>query len=370
MMRTRVAPVLDWLHERPLATFAGAALAEACATALLTATDIDLMGVPGALAVLISVVAALASGPFVGSDVGLIAWAIFLQFVADRDTTGVLALPFWLATPFLAGWIAREMRRSEEERSRLVSERELERVKTDFVATASHELRTPLAAIYGAALTLERSNPRLAEDDRAALMHIIGSESTRLVRIVNEILLADVLERGGVAISWDDVDALEVARAAVSEQRLRLAHELPIRISAPGTLPRVRADREKLLEVLGNLIDNAIKYSHGRGEIELSLASAGDRVRFAVSDPGIGIAEADRERIFDRFVRVDPHMTQGVGGTGLGLYICRELVSRMGGRIWVDSREGEGSVFWFELQAVPARAGAAGPEDSAYESVV
>jgi signal transduction histidine kinase len=117
------------------------------------------------------------------------------------------------------------------------------------------------------------------------------------------------------------------------------------------TAPRVAADGEKVKQVLVNLIDNAVKYSTDRGAIEVSLRTEDDCVRFSVQDHGLGIPLVEQQRIFDKFHRLDPDMTRGVGGTGLGLYICKQLVDQMNGRIWVASREGEGSTFAFELPA-------------------
>jgi len=104
-------------------------------------------------------------------------------------------------------------------------------------------------------------------------------------------------------------------------------------------------------QVLVNLIDNAVKYSTDRGAVEVSLSTVDDCVRFSVRDDGLGIPLVEQQRIFDKFHRLDPDMTRGVGGTGLGLYICKQLIDQMDGRIWVASQEGEGSTFAFELPA-------------------
>ena len=101
--------------------------------------------------------------------------------------------------------------------------------------------------------------------------------------------------------------------------------------------------------MLTNLVDNAIKYSPDGGPVEVTVTRRDHALRFSVRDEGLGIAQSEQRRIFDKFYRVDPNLTRGVGGTGLGLYICRELVRRMNGQIWVDSREREGSLFAFEL---------------------
>ena len=110
-------------------------------------------------------------------------------------------------------------------------------------------------------------------------------------------------------------------------------------------------DARRLGRVLANLVDNAVKYSPDGGAVEVEARRGSDGVRFTVTDQGLGVPEAERGRIFEKFVRLDPHMRRGIPGTGLGLYICRELVEQMGGRIWIDDNEGRGSTFAFELPA-------------------
>jgi signal transduction histidine kinase len=114
-------------------------------------------------------------------------------------------------------------------------------------------------------------------------------------------------------------------------------------------LPQVAADPDKLRQILTNLIDNGIKYSPDGGRVEIEIGRSGGRVRFRVTDEGLGIPPAEQDRIFEKFFRLDPNLTRGVGGTGLGLYISRELVTRMNGRIWVDSDGRTGSSFFLEL---------------------
>jgi two-component system sensor histidine kinase VicK len=113
------------------------------------------------------------------------------------------------------------------------------------------------------------------------------------------------------------------------------------------------ADPDKVRQVLANLVENAVKYSPDGGRVDVRLEQAGDRVRFLVLDEGLGIPPSEHERVFEKFYRLDPNLTRGVGGTGLGLYICRELVRRMDGQIWVESRDGRGSTFVVELPAAP-----------------
>jgi signal transduction histidine kinase len=118
---------------------------------------------------------------------------------------------------------------------------------------------------------------------------------------------------------------------------------------AADDLPRVAADLDKVRQVLVNLVENAIKYSPDGGSVEVGAAAHDQAIRFHVRDEGLGIDPEEQERVFEKFYRADPQMLRGVGGTGLGLYICKELVGRMGGRIWVEANGEKGSVFVFEL---------------------
>ena len=135
----------------------------------------------------------------------------------------------------------------------------------------------------------------------------------------------------------------------VAAARVHLPPNLVIELRPAPSLPAVAADPEKLKEVLVNLVENAVKYSPDGGRIEVALERAGGHIRFAVQDEGLGIPAAEQARIFEKFHRLDPDLTRGVGGSGLGLYICRELVRQMNGEIWVTSREGEGSTFYVEI---------------------
>ena len=120
-------------------------------------------------------------------------------------------------------------------------------------------------------------------------------------------------------------------------------------LSTPDSGLHVQADADGLRQVLVNLVENAVKYSPGGGRVELEIASEDGHARFSVRDRGLGIPPSEHERIFEKFFRIDPNLSRGVGGTGLGLYISREIVRRMGGRLRVESEPGAGSTFLFEL---------------------
>jgi len=232
----------------------------------------------------------------------------------------------------------------------LTEERAVETLKSDFVSTISHELRTPLAAIYGAALTLRREDVLLGEPQRSGLLAVIASESDRLARIVNDVLWVSRLESGGLRTTLEHCDLIELATSVVDAARHYIPTAINLQLSTPKEMPAAIGDSDKIRQVLTNLVENAVKYSPDGGDVTVELGTTGDRARMTVRDTGLGVPPSEHRRIFEKFYRLDPDLTRGVGGTGLGLYITRELVERMGGRIWVESSGHSGSTFVVELQ--------------------
>ena len=233
----------------------------------------------------------------------------------------------------------------------LTEERALEEMKAEFVATVSHELRTPLAAIYGSAQTIRRTDIELDPEIQNQLLGVIASESDRLGTIVNDLLVAGRLDAGQLPVTIESCNPVMLAGAVVEAARTHLPEKVELELRTPKKVPDVVADPGQLRQVLVNLVDNAIKYSPEGGLVALSLAHRDSTIRFSVEDGGLGIPATEHRRIFEKFYRLDPDMTRGIGGTGLGLYICRELVRRMDGKIWVESKLGEGSTFVVELPA-------------------
>ena len=244
----------------------------------------------------------------------------------------------------LKGRLESLLAREREQIDRL---HELDRLKDEFIATVSHELRTPLASVFGAAVTLRERE--LDEESKRALLSIVYGESHRLTRLVNDILLASRLQSASVASTTESCDATKLARDAFDAAQTGLPAGVSLELDAPGSLPPVAGDPDKVRQVLANLIDNAVKYSPGGGRIEVKVEPADGHLRFAVKDEGLGIPQDKHSLVFEKFHRLDPHLTRGVSGTGLGLYISRQLVEGMGGRLWLTSEEGKGATFSFEL---------------------
>jgi PAS domain S-box-containing protein len=241
----------------------------------------------------------------------------------------------------------------------LTAERRLEEAKSDFIATVSHELRTPLSAVYGAAVTLLRQDVDLPPAQTRLLLEMIGTQAARLTQIVEDVLLASRLERGELRVERELVDLGQLAAATVDAMRSQLPETISLTLSTVPALGAAAGDVDRLRQVLINLIDNAIKYSPEGGVVTVSLKREGGWGRLSVADEGLGIPSGEQRAIFEKFYRVDPALTHAPGGTGLGLYICRELVERMGGRIDVESEPGVGSIFTVELPLAENIAGAA-----------
>jgi PAS domain S-box-containing protein len=231
----------------------------------------------------------------------------------------------------------------------VTEERRLERARSDFVATASHELRTPLAAVLGAVKTLRREDVSFEPEQREELMEMIDREAERLSGIVAQILLTGQLDAGRLPLQVERFDPVALTQDVVDSAELHLPNGIELRVEAPDDIPPVAGDANQLRQVISNLVDNAIKYSPQGGDVELRLNQNGQFARIEVVDAGLGIPRDEHERIFEKFYRLDPALTRGVNGTGLGLYISKELVERMNGRISVDSEPGRGSTFVVEV---------------------
>jgi two-component system phosphate regulon sensor histidine kinase PhoR len=221
--------------------------------------------------------------------------------------------------------------------------KQLDQVRRDFVANVSHELRTPLSILHGYIETL-RDNPKATRVEVARILEIMERHSKRLARLVDDLLVLAQLESAAANMQLGKVRLAELFDNVVRDWESKFSEkELKLIVDLPPRLPVVRGDQTRLQEVLYNLLDNAVKYSHPQGEIRLRAEPRGHEIALSVSDNGIGIGKDDLPRIFERFYRVDKARSRALGGTGLGLSIVKHIAQLHGGRVEAESELGRGT---------------------------
>ncbi|MBV9598928.1 MAG: GAF domain-containing protein, partial [Chloroflexi bacterium] len=236
-----------------------------------------------------------------------------------------------------------------DETRKVAALRELDRMKTELLGTVSHELRTPLGSIKGYATTLLTHGSKLRKDEQREFLEIIDSEADRLRELIENLLDLSRLEAGVLRIDRQPTRLGSSVREVVRKVQLASpSHEFVL--DWPTDDPMVNADQKRIYQVIQNLITNAVKYSPDGGCITVSARVERRELIISVADQGLGIPEAELDKIFDRFHRVQTGVSRGIGGTGLGLAICKGLVEAHGGHISAESAgEAQGSTFCFTL---------------------
>ncbi len=227
----------------------------------------------------------------------------------------------------------------------------LERVRQDFVANVSHEFKTPLTAIQGFAETL-LGGALEDEQNSRRFLEIIREHAGRLARLTDDLLKLSQIEAGKLQPEFQPAAVAELIESCLETTRLKAEQKrLTLRADCSADLPPIRGDARHLQEVLQNLLDNAVQYTPEGGHITVQGRAEGCEVVITVADTGIGVPQAEQQRIFERFYRVDAARSREAGGTGLGLAIAKHVVEAHGGRIWVESTVGQGSEFHFSIPA-------------------
>jgi len=233
-----------------------------------------------------------------------------------------------------------------EETSQMEAMKELDRLKTDFLATISHELRTPLTLITGYAELIssrEKLSPRGREMAQTALR-----ESRHMARLVDDLLDLSRMETEGLELHKEPVNLIRLIEESLANfSVLSPQHHLETRI--PHGLPWIMADRARISQAINHLLDNAIKYSPNGGTITVELLRQATAVMVSVRDQGVGIPPEKQKLLFTKFYRADEFLKLAVRGTGLGLALCKYIVEAHGGRIWAESQKDLGSTFSFSL---------------------
>lgn len=241
-----------------------------------------------------------------------------------------------------------ELARKVDELARANGELEhLDRQRSEFVSVVTHQLRAPLTNILGALGRIEADCPAPSATCQRMLV-ILDRQIDRLDRLVRDVLNAARIESGEIGLHAEPISVLPVVAQVVEQARAR-SGDRPFELPAKPGLPLAFADRDRVAEVLANLLDNADKYSPPLAAVAVDVGANETEIVIQVRDRGPGLAGADPERIFDKFYRADGSDSQSAYGYGLGLYVCRQLVEAMGGRIWAETERQGGALFSFTL---------------------
>ncbi len=241
---------------------------------------------------------------------------------------------------------ARLYERLKKSHSRLT---DLDRMKSDFLGIVSHDFRSPLATIVLAATALQKRWETFDQEKLHEYLDVIVDQATRLGKLAEDVLSVALLETGKLTYHFTPVNLGRVVTDAASLVRFSSRHSFEC-LYEQGA-PLVRGDQTKLRQVVQNLLSNAVRYSPAGGAISLRVKDRSpDEVLVSVQDQGIGIAGQQMEKLFQKFSRIESEATKGIGGSGLGLWICKEIVRAHGGEIWAESEPGKGSTFIFTLK--------------------
>ena len=228
----------------------------------------------------------------------------------------------------------------------ITGRKQAEQIKDEFIGMVSHELKTPLTVLTGA-LNVAMSGNVSPEDERTLLEDAAWGAET-MADIVDNLLELSRWQANRLALREEPLDMAQVVQRMIAQSSAKSEKHRLVADVAPG-LPQVNADRTRIERILENLIDNAIKYSPNGGEVRVSAKRQNDEIVVSVQDQGIGIGAEDQTKLFQEFQRLDVGSRTGIQGIGLGLVVCKRLVEAHGGRIWVESEPGKGSIFYFTL---------------------
>jgi signal transduction histidine kinase len=245
------------------------------------------------------------------------------------------------------------IRSFEAERNAAEELRRLSALRADFVSLVSHELRAPMASVIGCAATLRSRWRVLRPDQRESFLALIEDETSRLAALIGDVLDTSRMDAGTFSYSFAPVNVEELVREAVA--MTQLGHEeIQVQTELASPLPAIRGDRERLRQVLLNLLGNAVKYTGGEDEVKVDVraSATNGRVEISVTDHGPGIAPADQRMIFEKFGRATP--SGSTPGAGLGLFIARSIVEAHDGSLEVESTPGSGATFTIALPLVAA----------------
>ncbi len=228
---------------------------------------------------------------------------------------------------------------------------EANRMKTEFVSLVSHQLRSPLSIFKWTINLMEmRKEQDHFNSEIKTSLYTLHDANERMIRLVNMLLEVSRLEAKTFELRPEELSLPDLTKSVVQNfERFASASNINLNLRLPSDLPRIKADRDRIAMVIENLVDNAVKYTRGGGEILVAADDTGKFLRLIVADHGVGIPEAQKRYIFQKFFRAENAKNSQAKGTGIGLYIAKEIVEASGGKIGFTSQEGKGSTFWFTL---------------------
>jgi len=224
------------------------------------------------------------------------------------------------------------------------------KMKTEFVSIASHQLKTPLSEIKWEVEILESKLSEGLNDQQKEIIKNIAGSNSKMIRLVNDLLDVARIDQGRLPLMKEEFDLIDLINGAIaSNQGLASAHNIAVNIVNYGNMPKIIGDKKRMDVVLDNLISNSIKYTKNKGNINIAVTPEKDRIVVCVKDEGVGIPKKQQKNVFQKFFRSENVIKNQTEGTGLGLYIAKNIIVQSGGDMWFDSEEDVGSTFCFSV---------------------
>jgi len=226
----------------------------------------------------------------------------------------------------------------------------LNKMKTEFVSIASHQLKTPLSQMNWEVELLLSKHKEGLKKDQLEIIKTISDSHLKMTRLVNDLLDVARIDQGRLALFREKFNLLRLVREAIeNNQQLAKSHNVEIEIKTPDSLPEIMGDKRRIGVVADNILSNAVKYTENKGSVEISIKQKENFIIICIKDNGVGIPKYQQDQIFQKFFRSDNASRYKESGTGLGLYIAKNVIEQSGGDIWFESKENIGSTFCFSM---------------------